>query len=148
MMHAVDMVPAARVLVAEDNEELSILLNYNMEVAGYTVDCVSNGYAALEILRAQKYDAVVLDWMLPGLSGIAVLAALRREPLTRSTPVIVLTARTDRLDRKRALDTGADVFLPKPFSLVELMSWVNRLSTIARQFNSDLPRTPSEGLFE
>lgn len=106
----------------EDEPDLTVLLKYNFESQGYEVETMSRGDEAEDALREGHFDLLVLDWMLPGLSGIELLRRLRRSPTTKSIPIIVLTARTTESDLIRAFETGADDFLAKPFSVRELMA--------------------------
>ena len=117
----------ARILVVEDEDALSALLEYNLEKEGFEVRLSSDGEDALLIVEEDKPDLVVLDWMLPGLSGIEICRRVRAAPETRDIPVIMLTARSDEDDRIRGLDTGADDYLTKPFSIPELIARVRAL---------------------
>jgi len=109
----------AKILVVEDEEALSTLLAYNLEKEGFTVRCSGDGDDAMLTVTEDPPDLVLLDWMLPGLSGIEVCRRLRAQVETRDLPVIMLTARTEEDDRIRGLDTGADDYLAKPFSIPE-----------------------------
>ena len=119
--------PAARVLVVEDEEALSILLRYNLEAEGYEVESAARGDEAELLLREQPPDLVVLDWMLPGLSGIELCRRIRARRETERLPVIMLTARGEESDRLRGLTTGADDYVVKPFSVPELLARVKAL---------------------
>lgn len=103
----------AKVLLVEDDEELSEVLMHTLTNRGFTVQAVQNGHAALDLLRVNKYDVIVLDWMMPGLSGIDVCRRLRSGG--NSTPILMLTARTSDDDTELGLDAGADDYLSKPF---------------------------------
>ena len=96
-----------RVMIVEDEEPLSLMLRYNLEAEGYSVDTVERGDEAETRLRENIPDLVLLDWMLPGLSGIELCRRLRSREATRSLPIIMLTARGEENDRIRGLDTGA-----------------------------------------
>jgi two-component system, OmpR family, phosphate regulon response regulator PhoB len=111
-----------RVLIVEDEESLTLLLRYNLEAEGYTVDTAGRGDDAEIRLREQVPDLVVLDWMLPGLSGIELCRRIRVRPETQLIPVIMLTARGEEGDRIRGLETGADDYIVKPFSVLELLA--------------------------
>jgi two-component system phosphate regulon response regulator PhoB len=113
-----------RVLVVEDEAPLVAMLRYNLEKEGFEVDEASNGEEALARIAEQKPDVVLLDWMLPLVSGIEVCRQLRRAPATRTLPVIMLTARGEESDRVRGLDSGADDYVVKPFSPTELVARV------------------------
>ena len=110
------------ILVVEDEAPLITLLRYNLEEAGFEVDEATNGEEALLSVRERRPDLVVLDWMLPVVSGIEVCRQLRRRRETRDLPVIMLTARSEETDRIRGLDSGADDYLTKPFSPKELIA--------------------------
>jgi two-component system phosphate regulon response regulator PhoB len=117
----------ARILIIEDEEALSLLLRYNLESEGYAVDTVIRGDEAETRLRESVPDLVILDWMLPGLSGIELCRRLRTRPETERLPVIMLTARGDETERVRGLATGADDYVVKPFSVPELLARVRAL---------------------
>ena len=110
------------ILVVEDEAPLITLLRYNLEEAGFDVDEATNGEEALISVRERLPDLVVLDWMLPAVSGIEVCRQLRRRRETRDVPVIMLTARSEETDRIRGLDSGADDYISKPFSPKELIA--------------------------
>jgi two-component system phosphate regulon response regulator PhoB len=118
---------SARILIVEDEEPLTLLLRYNLEAEGYDVDTVARGDEADTRLRENSPDLVVLDWMLPGLSGIELCRRLRARPETRSLPIIILTARGEESERIRGLATGADDYIVKPFSVPELIARVRAL---------------------
>lgn len=120
-------VQAARILIVEDEEPLTLLLRYNLEAEGYEVDSVARGDEAETRLKEQAPDLVVLDWMLPGLSGIELCRRLRARPETKSLPIIMLTARGEESERVRGLATGADDYVIKPFSVPELLARVRAL---------------------
>src|SRR6201988_3078621 len=112
----------ARIMVVEDEEALTTLLRYNLDAEGYDVETVARGDDADTRLRERTPDLVVLDWMLPGLSGIELCRRLRARPETRSLPIIMLTARGEENERIRGLATGADDYIVKPFSVPELLA--------------------------
>ena len=118
---------APRVLVVEDEADLAILLAYNLEAEGYVAECVERGDEAELRLTETPYDLVVLDWMLPGVSGLEICRRLRAREATRTLPVIMLTARGEEGERVRGLSVGADDYVVKPFSLPELMARVRAL---------------------
>jgi two-component system phosphate regulon response regulator PhoB len=113
-----------RVLIVEDESALTALLRYNLEREGFDVDEAIDGEEALLTVAEQPPDLIVLDWMLPKLSGIEICRQLRRRPETRTTPIIMLTAKTEASDRVRGLDSGADDYVTKPFSPAELIARV------------------------
>lgn len=122
--------PAAdqsRITLIEDDAHMATMLRYNIEAAGYAVDWIDNGAAALTQVRTAVPDLVVIDWMLPGLSGIEVVRQLRAAPSTRSVPVLMVTGRCEATDRTRALAVGVDEFVVKPFSLGAFMSKLQAL---------------------
>lgn len=103
----------AKILLVEDDEELCEILKHTLAKRGFVVQSACDGTAALDLLRVNKYDAIVLDWMMPGLSGIDVCRRLRSGG--NSTPILMLTARTSDDDTEMGLDSGADDYLTKPF---------------------------------
>jgi len=117
----------ARILVVEDEEALTTLLRYNLEAQDYDVEIVMRGDEADTRLKESVPDLVVLDWMLPGLSGIELCRRLRARPETRHLPIIMLTARGEESERVRGLSTGADDYIVKPFSVPELLARVGAL---------------------
>jgi two-component system, OmpR family, phosphate regulon response regulator PhoB len=117
----------AKILIVEDEEPLTLLLRYNLESEGYHVDAVARGDDADTRLKESVPDLVVLDWMLPGLSGIELCRRLRTRPETKSLPIIMLTARGEESERVRGLSTGADDYIVKPFSVPELLARVRAL---------------------
>jgi len=113
-----------RVLVVEDEESLHALLQYNLEKEGFSVDVAVDGEEALMMIDERAPDIVILDWMLPKVSGIEVCRRLRGRAQTRNLPIIMLTARGEETDRVRGLDTGADDYMVKPFSMTEFTARV------------------------
>src|SRR5674476_667626 len=118
---------SARILVVEDEEALTTLLRYNLDAEGYDVETVARGDDADTRLKERVPDLIVLDWMLPGLSGIELCRRLRARPETKSLPIIMLTARGEESERVRGLATGADDYIVKPFSVPELLARVRAL---------------------
>src|SRR5215475_12694977 len=117
----------ANILIVEDEEALALLLRYNLEAEGYGVETVPRGDEADLLLKEHSPDLVILDWMLPGLSGIELCRRLRARPETKQLPVIMLTARGEETERVRGLATGADDYVVKPFSVPELSARVRAL---------------------
>jgi two-component system phosphate regulon response regulator PhoB len=113
-----------RVLVVEDEPAQREVLAYNLEAEGYAVAKAENGDEALLLFDENQPDVIVLDWMLPGVSGIEVCRRLKSKPESRSVPIIMLSARSEEVDRVRGLETGADDYVIKPYSVVELMARV------------------------
>lgn len=118
---------AAKVLIVEDEAALLLLLRYNLEKEGYAVETIERGDEAEVRLREEQPDLLILDWMLPGLSGIELCRRLRSWPRTKTLPIIMLTARGEEEARLRGLATGADDYVVKPFSLPELLARIRAL---------------------
>ena len=116
-----------KVLIVEDEAALVTLLRYNFEREGLQVSEAADGEEALLRAKEDKPDLVVLDWMLPLMSGIEVCRRLRRMPETRAVPIIMLTARGEEADKVRGLEGGADDYMTKPFSPVELIARIRAL---------------------
>ncbi|KKL69235.1 hypothetical protein LCGC14_2116970 [marine sediment metagenome] len=113
-----------RVLLVEDEMAQRELLAYNLEAEGFIVSRAATGDEALLLIEEDAPDLVVLDWMLPGVSGIEICRRLKTRPETRNLPIIMLSARSEEVDRVRGLETGADDYVVKPYSLAELMARV------------------------
>ncbi len=124
----------AKVLVVEDEEPLATLLQYNLEAEGFRVAISSRGDEAEIAVSEDPPDLIILDWMLPGLSGIELCRRLRSGKVSRSIPILMLTARGGEQDRIRGLTTGADDYVVKPFSVPELMA---RVKAILRRANPE-----------
>src|SRR6201989_1855240 len=134
MLQMNTMTTNAKVLVGEGEEPLALLLRYNLEAEGYAVDVVHRGDEA-EVAIAEGWpDLIVLDWMLPGLSGLELCRRLRTGKESRTIPIILFTPRSEKSDRIRGLTTGADDYVVKPFSLPELMA---RVRAILRRTNPE-----------
>ena len=116
-----------KVLVVEDEEALAVLLRYNLASEGYDVETVDRGDEAEIRLKENLPDIIVLDWMLPGLSGIELCRRLRARSETERLPVLMLTARSEEAERVRGLATGADDYMVKPFSVPEFVARVRAL---------------------
>src|SRR4051812_10420166 len=119
------MVP--RILIVEDEESLTLVLRYNLEAAGYAVESVVRGDEAELRLAEDPPDLLLLDWMLPGVSGVELCRRIRARKGTERLPVIMLTAGGEEADRVRGLATGADDYVVKPFSVPELVARVGAL---------------------
>ena len=115
------------VLLVEDEAALATMLRYNLERHGFCVEEAGDGHEALRRLNETTPDLVLLDWMLPGVSGLEVCRQMRRRPQTRDVPVIMVTARTEDQDAVRGLDTGADDFVTKPFAMDALLARMRAL---------------------
>ncbi len=122
----------ARILVIEDEEALCALLEYNLSREGFEITICRKGDEALALLKDEKPDLVLLDWMLPYVSGIELCRSIRAQTDTRDLPIIMLTARGEEEDRIRGLDTGADDYLTKPFSMTELVARIRAVLRRAR----------------
>ena len=125
-----------RILFAEDDRDIAKAVQKLLERSGYSVDVVFNGRDALDYVETGEYDGVILDWMMPKLSGIDVLSQMRSQGL--STPALMLTARDAVEDRVAGLDTGADDYLPKPFAASELLARVRAMLRRKEEFKPDV----------
>lgn len=132
-----------RVLVVEDEPAQREVLAYNLEAEGFAVSRAQNGEEALLLVDEDLPDIIVLDWMMPRMSGIEVCRRLKIRPETRSIPVIMLSARSEEVDKVRGLETGADDYVVKPYSVIELMARVRsqlrrvRPSTVGQRLEFD-----------
>jgi two-component system, OmpR family, phosphate regulon response regulator PhoB len=124
----------ASILIVEDEEPIQVLLTYNLEADGFRARATAVGEDVPRLVSEERPDLVILDWMLPGISGIEVCRLLRARPETRDIPIIMLTARGEETERVRGLATGADDYIVKPFSVPELMA---RMRSILRRVNPD-----------
>lgn len=123
------------ILVMEDEDALSTLLQYNLEKEGYDVAVAADGEEGLVQIDERLPDLVLLDWMLPKVSGIEVCRRIRGRAETRNLPIIMLTARGEETDRVRGLDTGADDYMTKPFAMTELTA---RIRAVLRRIRPGL----------
>jgi two-component system phosphate regulon response regulator PhoB len=123
------------VLIVEDDESLSTLLSYNLQKEGYRVGVARDGDEALVMTGEEAPDLVLLDWMLPRVSGIEVCRRLRQRTDTQNVPIIMVTARGEEAERVRGLDTGADDYVSKPFSMTELFA---RIRAVLRRIRPGL----------
>jgi two-component system, OmpR family, phosphate regulon response regulator PhoB len=123
------------ILVVEDEDALSTLLQYNLDKEGYEVRVAGDGEEALTLVSERLPDIIILDWMLPKISGIEVCRRLRQRPESRNVPIIMLTARGEESDRIRGLDTGADDYVLKPFAMSELSA---RIRAVLRRLRPGL----------
>ncbi|WP_373310576.1 phosphate regulon transcriptional regulator PhoB [Seohaeicola zhoushanensis] len=112
------------VLVVEDEPAQAEMLTYNLESEGFRVIRAADGSEALLLVEEEAPDLILLDWMLPGTSGIEVCRRIKLRPASRLTPVIMISARSEELDKVRGLETGADDYVTKPYSVIELMARV------------------------
>lgn len=123
-----------KVLVVEDEEAISHLLKYNLTAEGFDVTIVDDGDDALMVADETQPDIILLDWMLPHVSGIEICRQLRARDETRGIPVIMLTARAEEEDRLRGFEKGADDYVTKPFSMKELVA---RIHAVLRRTNPE-----------
>ena len=124
-----------KVMIVEDEEALSTLLDYNLRKEGFKTTVAADGDEALLKIEDSHPDLIVLDWMLPNTSGIEICRRLRSKPDTQNIPIIMLTARSEESDRIRGLETGADDYLTKPFSTDELIA---RIRAVLRRIRPGL----------
>jgi two-component system phosphate regulon response regulator PhoB len=125
---------SASVLIVEDEEPIKVLLTYNFEAEGYRVRATSSGEEVGRMVADERPNLIILDWMLPGISGIEVCRLLRAKAETRDIPIVMLTARGEESERVRGLATGADDYVVKPFSVPELLA---RAKSILRRVDPD-----------
>ena len=118
------------VLIVEDEPDISEVIRYNLSRAGYRVRNTLDGEEGLVMIKEEKPDVLILDWMLPSVSGIEICRALRRQKNTRDIGIIMLTARGEELDRVQGLESGADDYISKPFSPAELVA---RVASVLRR---------------
>lgn len=123
------------ILIVEDEADLALMLRYNLEAEGYKVSSAESGDEAALIMREEVPDLILLDWMLPGLSGIELCRRWRTREETSRTPIIMMTARGEEEERVRGLATGADDYVVKPFSVPELLA---RVKALLRRSNPHL----------
>ena len=127
MPDAISSLTKPLVLVVEDEAALATMLRYNLEKQGFRVEEATDGQEALTRIAEAQPDLVLLDWMLPQMSGLEVCRQIRRRSATRDLPVIMVTARTDDQDAVRGLNTGADDYITKPFSMDALLARIRAL---------------------
>ena len=132
----------ARILVVEDEQDLADLLAYNLGAEGHQVTVVHSGASALARAREAAPELVMLDLMLPDISGADVARLLREAPSTRRTPIIIVTARGEEADRVRGLELGADDYVVKPFSVKELLL---RVKAVLRRHDEHVPHVLQTG---
>src|ERR1700757_2475097 len=133
MLDGVTSLAKPLVLVVEDEAALVTMLRYNLEKQGFRVEEAADGQEALTRIAEQQPDIVLLDWMLPVMSGIEVCRQIRRRPATRDMPIIMVTARTEDQDAVRGLNTGADDYITKPFHIDSLLA---RMRALLRRSNA------------
>jgi two-component system phosphate regulon response regulator PhoB len=133
MLDGMSSLPKPLVLVVEDEAPLATMLRYNLEKQGFRVEEAGDGQEALTRIAETQPDLVLLDWMLPVMSGIEVCRQIRRKATTRDLPVIMVTARTEDQDAVRGLNTGADDYITKPFNIEALLA---RMRALLRRSNA------------
>ncbi|MEL6977745.1 MAG: phosphate regulon transcriptional regulator PhoB [Pseudomonadota bacterium] len=126
---------SANILIVEDESALCALLEYNLQKAGFNVRLCHDGEEAMPAIKEERPDLVILDWMLPHVSGFEICRQMRANPDLSDLPIIMLTARGDEDDRVRALNSGADDYIVKPFSVSELIA---RIGVVLRRFRPTL----------
>ncbi len=119
-----------KILIVDDEPDIVDLVSYNLKKDGFRVTTASDGEEALRKIRKERYDLVVLDLMLPGLQGVELCRIIRNDPKTAETPIIMLTAKGDEVDRVVGLESGADDYMTKPFSSRELVA---RIKAVLRR---------------
>lgn len=132
-----------KIMIVEDEDDIVTLLRYNLEKEGFETDCVTDGDKALTAIKISRPDLILLDWMLPGLSGVEICRQVRYDNDLRNVPVIMLTARGEEADKIKGLTIGADDYMTKPFSVPELIARIRALLRRARPV-----KTKGELVFE
>lgn len=122
-----------RIMLVEDEPNIIVSLTFLLERAGFEVSTETSGQAALDAVLADPPDALVLDVMLPGLDGFEVLRRIRADARAGKLPVLMLTAKGQREDRKTAMQSGADIFITKPFSNTEVVEAVQKLAAAGEE---------------
>jgi DNA-binding response OmpR family regulator len=138
---AADRQPGARVLVVEDDDHIRELVLLHLKLEGHPAVGATDGTEALRLAREERYDLLILDLMLPGLDGVTLCRAVRRESRNADTPILMLTARRDESDKVLGLDSGADDYLTKPFGVRELIARVRAL--LRRRRSAAGPHAPA-----
>jgi phosphate regulon transcriptional regulator PhoB len=124
------MEPKQRILVVDDEQDILELVTYNLKKEGYLVEEARTGDQALRLVRERPYQLILLDLMLPGLSGMELCRIFKQDPETAQVPIIMLTARSEEMDKVMGLETGADDYITKPFSVRELLA---RIKSVLRR---------------
>jgi phosphate regulon transcriptional regulator PhoB len=127
---------AQKILAVDDEQDIIELLSYNLSRDGFEVTTATDGEEALKKVRAKSFDLVILDLMMPGIQGMELCRILKNDPKTKDLPIIMLTAKTDEVDRILGLEIGADDYLTKPFSPRELIA---RIKAVLRRSTRALP---------
>jgi len=132
-----------RALVVEDEPHIRDLVALHLRLDGWTVSTSGHGEEALRLMQTDPFDLIVLDLMLPGLDGLTILKALRRDKLNGDVPVLLLTARREEVDKVLGLESGADDYLTKPFGVRELVARANALTRRPRAAAAAQPSSPA-----
>jgi phosphate regulon transcriptional regulator PhoB len=127
---------AQKILAVDDEQDIIELLSYNLSREGFEVTTAADGEEALKKIRAKSFDLIILDLMMPGIQGMELCRILRNDPKTKSLPIIMLTAKTEEVDRILGLEMGADDYITKPFSPRELIA---RIKAVVRRSARALP---------
>jgi phosphate regulon transcriptional regulator PhoB len=130
MIHAITTFMNNKILIVDDEPDIVDLVSYNLKKDGFRVATASDGEAALHKIRKDRFDLVVLDLMLPGIQGVELCRIIRNDPKTVNTPIIMLTAKGEEVDRVIGLESGADDYMTKPFSSRELIA---RIKAVLRR---------------
>jgi len=125
----------SRILVVDDEQDILQLVTYNLKKEGYLVEEAHTGDAALRMVRERPYQLILLDLMLPGLSGMELCRIFKNDPVTAQVPIIMLTARSEEMDKVMGLETGADDYITKPFNVRELLA---RVKSVLRRVEGTL----------
>jgi len=133
-----------KILVVDDEAVLQEMIVYNLQQSGYQVLSAGDGVSALEIARSERPALIILDVMLPGMDGLEVCRRLRREPQTATTPIMMLTAKSDEIDKVVGLEVGADDYVTKPFGRRELLARVRALLRRSEYATKDEQETDTE----
>jgi len=130
MMHGISVSMNSKILIVDDEPDIADLVSYNLKKDGFRVTIASDGEQALHKIRKDRFDLVVLDLMLPGIQGVELCRIIRNDPKTANTPIIMLTAKGEEVDRVIGLESGADDYMTKPFSSRELIA---RIKAVLRR---------------
>jgi two-component system, OmpR family, phosphate regulon response regulator PhoB len=134
-----------RILLIEDEPDIAEVLQYNLEKEGFQVELASRGDAGLDAVRRESPELILLDLMLPGLDGLELTRLLKRDPATAHLPIVMLTARSEEVDRIVGLELGADDYISKPFSPREV---VLRVKAVLRRLQPEQPDEPASELLQ